>query len=404
MCPVVCRRAGSLESLACAVWCLHWPSNQSSCADPSAWLLPTIVPQAACSTHSTFTLNFLISSPGAASDAIICDMLQKTQQQNLTMSVVTVERSNLRGDDQPQKRHALTLMKEDLGFDVVTKVAAVAAEANFNVLQVDRLSPLIPDELDTPSLTAIEFILEETESTSVEAFKQKLAAVQEELACDRALQREGSLRRNKRLVVMDMDSTLIVNEVIDEIARINGCYEQVAEVTERAMNGELDFNESLVERVKCLKGAPASVFDDVYNVIELTPGAEDFIWALQTMGYKIAVVSGGFNQITNRVKSDLGIDFAFANTLEVIDGTLTGRTIGPIVDRERKRDLLESLAQTMNIELEQVIAIGDGANDLSMIDAAGLGIAFCAKPNVQVRRLRPCRQFSADTQPTHHCL
>jgi phosphoserine phosphatase len=123
---------------------------------------------------------------------------------------------------------------------------------------------------------------------------------------------------------MDMDSTLIVNEVIDEIARVNGCYDQVAEVTERAMNGELDFNESLVERVKCLAGAPASVFDDVYNVIELTPGAEDFVWALQTMGYKIAVVSGGFNQITNRVKNDMGIDFAFANTLEVIDGRLTG--------------------------------------------------------------------------------
>eukprot|EP01050_Picozoa_sp_SAG11_P015609 SAG11_NODE_2044_length_3886_cov_2.256668_3_plen_134_part_00 len=109
------------------------------------------------------------------------------------------------------------------------------------------------------------------------------------------------------------------------------------------------------------------------------------IWALQTMGYKIAVVSGGFNQITNRVKNDLGIDFAFANTLEVVDGVLTGRTIGPIVDRERKRDLLESMAQTMNIDLEQVIAIGDGANDLSMIDAAGLGIAFCAKPNVQAQ-------------------
>eukprot|EP01050_Picozoa_sp_SAG11_P015608 SAG11_NODE_2044_length_3886_cov_2.256668_2_plen_159_part_00 len=131
--------------------------------------------------------------------------------------------------------------------------------------------------LTEPSLTALEFILEETESTRVENFKASLAAVQEELKCDRALQREGSLRRNKRLVVMDMDSTLIINEVIDEIARINNCYDEVAEVTERAMNGELDFNESLVERVKCLKGAPASVFDDVYNVIELTPGAEEFV-------------------------------------------------------------------------------------------------------------------------------
>ena len=148
--------------------------------------------------------------------------------------------------------------------------------------------------------------------------------------------------------------------MIDEIARIHGVYDEVSEVTHRAMNGELDFNESLVERVKCLAGAPESVFDDVYEVISLTPGAPEFIWALKTMGYKVAVVSGGFNQVTNRVAADMGIDFAFANTLEVVGGKLTGRTIGPIVNRERKRDLLESLAQTMSIELEQVIAIGDG--------------------------------------------
>ena len=208
--------------------------------------------------------------------------------------------------------------------------------------------------------------------------------------------------------------------MIDEIARIHGVYDEVSEVTHRAMNGELDFNESLVERVKCLAGAPESVFDDVYEVISLTPGAPEFIWALKTMGYKVAVVSGGFNQVTNRVAADMGIDFAFANTLEVVGGKLTGRTIGPIVNRERKRDLLESLAQTMSIELEQVIAIGDGqrqrlaailwgldfvrklhssaegplvvqtgANDLAMIDAAGLGIAFCAKPNVQIEVLNP---------------
>ena len=145
-----------------------------------------------------------------------------------------------------------------------------------------------------------------------------------------------------------------------DMSAIHGVYDEVSEVTHRAMNGELDFNESLVERVKCLAGAPESVFDDVYEVISLTPGAPEFIWALKTMGYKVAVVSGGFNQVTNRVAADMGIDFAFANTLEVVGGKLTGRTIGPIVNRERKRDLLESLAQTMSIELEQVIAIGDG--------------------------------------------
>jgi len=168
---------------------------------------------------------------------------------------------------------------------------------------VDRLSPLRATDVGSTdkSLTAIEFILEETEAASITDFRGHLANIQSELACDRALQREGSLRRNKRLVVMDMDSTLIINEVIDEIARIHGVYDEVSEVTERAMNGELDFNESLVERVKCLAGAPESVFDDVYEVISLTPGAPEFIWALKTMGYKVAVVSGGFNQVTDRV-------------------------------------------------------------------------------------------------------
>ena len=183
-----------------------------------------------------------------------------------------------------------------------------------------------------------------------------------------------------------------VGQVIDEIARIHGVYDEVSEVTHRAMNGELDFNESLVERVKCLAGAPESVFDDVYEVISLTPGAPEFIWALKTMGYKVAVVSGGFNQVTNRVAADMGIDFAFANTLEVVGGKLTGRTIGPIVNRERKRDLLESLAQTMSIELEQVIAIGDGQpqrlDSLRFFET----LISCASCTTQLRGLSLCKQ------------
>ena len=335
----------------------------------------------------------MLVSAGATSDAMVTEMLLNSQRRNIRMDVVVVKGDELRGDDQPTTRHALTLLKEDLGFDVISKVAAAASQHGFNIQQVDRLSPLSSQDIDSgPSLTAVELILEETETSSIQDFKGLLAEIQGELQCDRALQREGSLRRNKRLVVMDMDSTLIINEVrshptppcakqpcklalpriicsrvpdgvgqvIDEIARIHGVYDEVSEVTHRAMNGELDFNESLVERVKCLAGAPESVFDDVYEVISLTPGAPEFIWALKTMGYKVAVVSGGFNQVTNRVAADMGIDFAFANTLEVVGGKLTGRTIGPIVNRERKRDLLESLAQTMSIELEQVIAIGDG--------------------------------------------
>ena len=297
------------------------------------------IEQGACETHSTFTLNMLVAAQDEA-DAMVTDMLQKCQGNNVRLDVVVVGEEDLRGDDKPTVRHALTLIKPDLGFDVISKVASGAAEHGLNVMAVDRLSPLVPGDIAMSDhdvmkrLTAIELILEETPTCSVQDFKAHLAKIQPELQCDRALQREGSLRRNKRLVVMDMDSTLIINEVIDEIARLHGVFDEVSEVTERAMNGELDFNESLVERVKCLAGAPESVFDDVYEVISLTPGAPEFIWALRTMGYKIAVVSGGFNQVTDRVAADMGIDFAFANTLEVVDGKLTGRTIGPIVNRE----------------------------------------------------------------------
>lgn len=362
------------------------------------------IEQGACETHSTFTLNMLVAATDN-SDSMVMDMLRQSQQDKIKLDVVVVGNDELRGDDKPTLRHALTLLKKDMGFDVISKVARAAAEHGLNVTGVDRLSPLVPQDITAAqgggdeaatddvmkSLTAVELILEESSTTSVQDFKAHLARIQPDLACDRAFQREGSLRRNKRLVVMDMDSTLIINEVIDEIARLNGVFEQVSEVTERAMNGappckgnpsramfhpihflhhsthtsslaltccfvagELDFNESLVERVKCLAGAPESVFDDVYEVISLTPGAPEFIWALKTMGYKVAVVSGGFNQVTDRVAADMGIDFAFANTLEVVDGKLTGRTVGPIVNRERKRDLVESLAQTMQIDLEQV--------------------------------------------------
>ena len=171
------------------------------------------IEQASCETHSTFTLNMLVSA-GATSDAMVTEMLLNSQRRNIRMDVVVVKGDELRGDDQPTTRHALTLLKEDLGFDVISKVAAAASQHGFNIQQVDRLSPLSSRDIDSgPSLTAVELILEETETSSIQDFKGLLAEIQGELQCDRALQREGSLRRNKRLVVMDMDSTLIINEV-----------------------------------------------------------------------------------------------------------------------------------------------------------------------------------------------
>ena len=202
---------------------------------------------------------------------------------------------------------------------------------------------------------------------------------------DAVLQPDRPDRRDKRLLVMDVDSTLIRQEVIDEIARAAGAYDEVAAITERAMNGELSFEASLKARVGALKGVPATVFSDVLHRIEVTEGATVLIRGIQAGGGKVAMISGGFLQVVEPLRARLGIDFAFANTLAVRDGHLTGAVEGPIVDRARKAILLEGLARDHDLTLEQVVAVGDGANDLDMLARAGLGIAFNAKPSVQTQ-------------------
>ena len=231
-----------------------------------------------------------------------------------------------------------------------------------------------------------------------QALRENLMELRSTLECDVALQRETLLRRSKRLVVLDMDSTLIQQEVIDELARRAGKYEEVAQVTEAAMRGEMDFDESLRNRCAHLEGLPDSVFETVYREsIALTPGAERFVQVLKKLGFELAIISGGFQQIADKVKADLGMDYAFANTLEVRDGQLTGRVVGAVVNRQRKRDLVESLCQMSGLVREQVVAVGDGANDLDMLLHAGLGIAFNAKPVVQEQANHALNHTRLDT-------
>jgi phosphoserine phosphatase len=217
------------------------------------------------------------------------------------------------------------------------------------------------------------------------ALRAELLALHADWGLDAALQPEVLVRQPKRLAVMDMDSTLIQQEVIDELARLCGVFDRVAAITHRAMNGELDFDGALRERVRLLAGAPESVLSDVLAHIEPTPGAARLVRALRLLGCTTAVVSGGFTRIAEPIRQQLGLDLVFANELEIRDGRLTGEVIGPIVNRQRKAELLEAMAAERHIPLAQVMAIGDGANDLDMLDRAGLGVAFCAKPVVRAQ-------------------
>jgi phosphoserine phosphatase len=196
---------------------------------------------------------------------------------------------------------------------------------------------------------------------------------------------------------MDMDSTLIQIEVIDELARIAGVGAAVAEITERAMNGELDFQAALRARVALLKGLEASALEQVYRNIPFTPGAKTLVRILKRLGFKTAVISGGFKFFTDRLKEELGLDYAYANQLEIIDGIVTGGVVGPIIDGARKAQLLEEIAAGEGITLDQVIAIGDGANDLPMLGKAGLGIAFNAKARVREQADTHINQQSLDS-------
>lgn len=275
--------------------------------------------------------------------------------------------------------YVVTLVSTDnIPARCVLSVAEALCAQQFFPSRVTRLS-------GQSALHALEIVVYGAGSrTKVSSLRAELYALGRASGFDVALQRESVLRRSKRLVVFDMDSTLIQQEVIDEIAKHAGVSDEVKKITEEAMCGRLDFSQSLARRVALLEGTPESVFDKVIAGLVYTKGAKLLTHTLKKLGYRLAVISGGFTKITEHVRRELGLDFDYANTLEVgPDGCFTGRTEGPIVTAQRKADLLLTIAQQERITLDQVIAVGDGANDLPMLGTAGLGIAFNAKPAVQ---------------------
>jgi phosphoserine phosphatase len=254
-------------------------------------------------------------------------------------------------------------------------VAAIAGRIAANGANIDRI-----DRLADRPVTCIEL---DVSGADPAMLRSALTRESAEQGVDVAVQPGGLHRRAMRLIVMDVDSTLIAGEVINMLAARAGCAEQVAKVTAATMRGEVDFAASLAERVALLAGLDASVLDEVGRELRLAPGARTLIRTLRRLGYRCAIVSGGFTQITDRLVTELGLDYAAANTLELSGGKLTGRLVGPVVDRAGKAAALRRFAAEAGIPLSQTVAVGDGANDLDMIAAAGLGIAFNAKQVVR---------------------
>ncbi|MFE2543115.1 phosphoserine phosphatase SerB [Actinacidiphila glaucinigra] len=278
------------------------------------------------------------------------------------------------GDNRPrgEGRSHVTVLGHPLTAESTAAIAARITGAGGNIDRIFRLAKY--------PVTAVEFAVS---GVATDLLRPALALEAHERGVDVAVVSAGLHRRAQRLVVMDVDSTVIQDEVIELFAAHAGCEDQVAEVTAAAMRGELDFEQSLHARVALLEGLDESVIDKVRQEVRLTAGARTLIRTLKRMGYQVGVVSGGFTQVTDDLKERLGLDFAAANTLEIVDGKLTGRVTGEIVDRAGKARLLRRFAAEAGVPLSQTVAIGDGANDLDMLNAAGLGVAFNAKPVVR---------------------
>jgi phosphoserine phosphatase len=276
---------------------------------------------------------------------------------------------------QRHDRYVVTAIGKSLGAREMHSLATTLAEHHANIAKISRLSH--------GDLRSVEVHVDLPGGERAASLKETLLRLAMRSSFDIALQREGVFRRSKRMVVMDMDSTLITIEIIDELARAHGVRDQVSAVTERAMAGEMDYDESLRRRLSLLAGLDVSVCKRLASELPLTEGAETLMRALKRLGYRTAVISGGFSFAADALKAQLGIDYAYSNTVEVKNGKLTGKVVGPIVNAARKAELLDTIAQSESILLDQVIAVGDGANDILMLEKAGLGIAFRAKPKLR---------------------
>lgn len=335
--------------------------------------------------HDTLSFGILVELPTGSDTNVLKDVLfcaYKLDQQ-IRFTPISEQDYQLWVAGQGKPSHIVTLLTRRVTAEQLCRVSTITAAHGLNIDHIDRLSGRI-DLAASPehSKGCIEFSVR-GEPADVARLKAEFLQVGVELGVDIAFQLDSIYRRNRRLAVFDMDSTLIEVEVIDELAKAAGVGAQVTAITDRAMRGEIDFRESFKKRLALLKGLPESVLKEIADNLPLTEGAENLFVELKKLGYRTAILSGGFSYFANKLQAKLGIDYVYANELEIVDGKLTGEAVEPIVDAQRKADLLKELARKENISLEQTIAVGDGANDLPMLGLAGLGVAFRAKPLVK---------------------
>lgn len=335
--------------------------------------------------HNHLSLGILFQSTEGNSGDILKELLFKSYELdvNIRFNPITEEDYCQWVGMQGKNRYIITILGRRLTAKQIAGISRIVAEQDMNIDDIKRLTGRIPlDENERTPKASVEFSVRGTprDKEQMKADFMKLSAEQE---MDISFQEESMYRRMRRLICFDMDSTLIETEVIDELAIRAGVGDEVKAITESAMRGEIDFAESFRQRCALLKGLDVSVMQEIAESLPITEGVDRLMRILKKVGFKIAILSGGFTYFGNYLKQKYNIDYVYANELEVVDGKLTGRYVGDIVDGKRKAELLRLIAQVENVDIRQTVAVGDGANDLPMISIAGLGIAFHAKPKVK---------------------